>query len=98
MVSFDLQKEEAEGLVEITLDVLKPRELSMIDIANKLSELEGITKIEVASKEVEIEAEKILINIVGNKLNFQRIMESIEDMGVAVHGIEKVLYKKRGSS
>jgi hypothetical protein len=78
----------------LVLDTLKPHEPSIIDMAAQLSELAGISAVNISIYEMDRKVENAKITIEGESIVYQRVMEIIADLGGAVHSIDEVVAGK----
>ena len=75
----------------MVLDTLKPHEPSIIEMAGELSELEGITAVNISIYEIDRKVENAKITIEGESISYRRVLEVIEEMGGAVHSVDEVV-------
>ena len=78
----------------LVLDTLKPHEPSIIEMADQLSELAGISAVNVSIYEMDRKVENAKITIEGDSISYPRVLEVIEEMGGAVHSIDEVVAGK----
>ncbi|MFO8074216.1 MAG: DUF211 domain-containing protein [Polyangia bacterium] len=74
----------------LVLDVLKPYEPSVIELANDISDLAGISGTNVAVMEIDREVESVKITIKGDEIIFDDVRETIEKNGATIHSVDKV--------
>jgi hypothetical protein len=79
----------------LVLDTLKPHEPNIIDLANVLSELEGIYAVNISIYELDRKVENAKITIEGEDISFDRVSNLIEDMGGTIHSIDEVVAGKK---
>ena len=75
----------------LVLDTLKPHEPSIIDVAGQLSELEGISAVNISIYEIDRKVENAKISIEGDSISYPRVLELIEELGGTVHSIDEVV-------
>jgi len=75
----------------LVLDVLKPHKPSILEMAEKLSEVENVSSVNTILYEIDEKVENIKITIVGDKLDFDRINDRIEELGGSVHSIDEAV-------
>jgi hypothetical protein len=75
----------------LVLDTLKPHEPSIIEMADQLSELEGVSAVNISIYEMDRKVENAKITIEGEDIAHLRVVEVIEDLGGAVHSIDEVV-------
>lgn len=82
-------------LRRVVLDVLKPHHPSIIDLARKLSLLEGISGVNCTLEEVDQETESIKITIEGNAIDFDVMEQAISEFGAVIHSVDSVSAGKK---
>ena len=83
------------GLKLLVLDVLKPSEPSIVEMAKKLSDMEGVEGVEISVREVDRRVETVKITIEGTNLNFDKINSALDRYGATIHSIDKVASGKK---
>lgn len=78
----------------LVLDTLKPHEPSIIEMADQLSELQGVVAVNISIYEMDRRVENAKITIEGENLSYTQVLEIIEEMGGAVHSIDEVVAGK----
>jgi hypothetical protein len=78
----------------LVLDTLKPHEPNIIDLANILSELEGISAVNISIYELDRKVENAKITIEGEAISYENVSLVIEEMGAAIHSIDEVVAGK----
>ncbi len=78
------------GIKRIILDVLKPHEPSIIELAERLSSLEGISGVNISLEEVDAETDSIKITIEGNDIKYDLVKKEIDNCGASIHSIDGV--------
>ncbi|MGC9350081.1 MAG: DUF211 domain-containing protein [Anaerolineae bacterium] len=74
----------------LVLDTLKPHDPSIIDLADQLSNLEGISAVNISIYEMDRKVENAKITIEGEAIDFQMVTGLIEEMGGAIHSVDEV--------
>ena len=74
----------------LVLDVLKPHEPTVIEYADKITELDGITGLTVNVMEIDNKTQSIEISVEGDDVPYEGIREIIEALGGAVHSVDQV--------
>ena len=75
----------------LVLDVLKPHNPSIIDLAGELSELSGVEAVNISIYEIDQRVENAKITLEGPNLNYDDVLKIIGDNGGAVHSIDEVV-------
>jgi len=78
------------NLRRLVLDVLKPLEPSIVELAQALADAEGVDGVNISIYEIDRRVENAKITIEGHALPFQEIGDIIEENGGAVHSIDEV--------
>ena len=78
----------------LVLDTLKPHNPSIIEMAAQLSELPGISAVNISIYELDRKVENAKITIEGEDISFEQVESLIERMGGAVHSIDEVVAGK----
>ncbi len=78
----------------LVLDTLKPHEPSIIEWADQLSELSGITAVNISIYEMDRKVENAKITIEGEDISYSIVEEIINEMGGAIHSIDEVVAGK----
>ncbi len=79
---------------KIVLDVLKPHDPDISQLAVKLAGLGGVDGINISVYEMDKEVENIKITIEGSSLNLEKIKEVISRASGTVHSIDEVVAGK----
>lgn len=75
----------------LVLDVLKPYEPSIIDLAQQLSNLEGIDGVNISIYEIDRKVENAKVTIQGKNIIYDDVLRVIQDNGGAVHSIDEAV-------
>jgi uncharacterized protein len=75
----------------LVLDTLKPHEPDIIEMATQLSELDGITAVNISIYEMDRKVENAKITIEGEQISYPDVLALIEEMGGAIHSIDEVV-------
>jgi hypothetical protein len=79
----------------LVLDVLKPHHPTIVELARKLSVLEGVSGVNCSLEEVDQETESIKITIEGSALDFDAIESAISETGAVIHSVDSVSAGKK---
>jgi hypothetical protein len=79
----------------LVLDVLKPHHPSIVELARKISVLEGVSGVNCTLEEVDQETESIKITIEGNAIDFDVVEQSISETGAVIHSVDSVSAGKK---
>lgn len=75
----------------LVLDTLKPYEPGIVDLAEKLSDMDGVTAVNISIYEMDRKVENVKITIEGESIPTKEVMDLIADEGGAVHSIDEVV-------
>jgi len=75
----------------VVLDVLKPHDPSIIELAGELSDLSGVEAVNISIYEIDRRVENAKITIEGNDLNYDDVLKIIGENGATVHSIDEVV-------
>jgi hypothetical protein len=75
----------------LVLDTLKPHDPTIIEVADRLSELEGVSAVNISIYEMDRKVENAKITIEGENISYPQVAEIIAEMGGAVHSIDEVV-------
>jgi Uncharacterized protein conserved in archaea len=82
-------------LTKLVLDVLKQlKEPTIIELAYRLLELDGIKSVDIEIKEIDVETLSLTITIEGSNIDFEKVRGTLEKLNVVVHGINKIYVSK----
>jgi hypothetical protein len=75
----------------LVLDTLKPHEPGIIEMADQLSDLEGVSAVNISIYEIDRKVENAKITIEGEQIVYPQVRGLIEDMGGAIHSVDEVV-------
>lgn len=78
------------NIKRMILDVLKPHTPSIIDLAERLGNLEGITGVNISLEEVDKDTDSVKITIEGSNVNYDLVNKTISECGAVIHSIDGV--------
>jgi len=78
----------------LVLDTLKPIEPSIVDLAKRLSVLDGISAVNISIAEIDHKVENAKITIEGDDIHYVFVKTLIEDLGGSIHSIDEVVAGK----
>jgi len=77
-------------LRRLVLDVLKPLEPSIDQVACMLADTEGVDGVNISIYEIDRRVENAKVTIEGHDLHFEKIAEIIAENGGSIHSIDEV--------
>jgi hypothetical protein len=78
----------------LVLDVLKPHEPTIIELASQLSDLDGVEAVNISIYEIDLRVENAKITIEGENINYEIVDHVIQENGGTVHSIDEVVAGK----
>lgn len=78
-------------LRRLVLDVLKPHAPSVVELASRLADLDGVESVNVSVVETNSKVENVKITLEGAELPHATVLEVIHDFGAAVHSVDEVV-------
>jgi hypothetical protein len=78
----------------VVLDTLKPMEPTIIEIAQKMSVIDGVSSVNISIVEIDLKVENAKITIEGDNINYGEVEKLIQDMGASIHSIDEVVAGK----
>lgn len=78
----------------VVLDVLKPHDPSIIELSQRLASLPGVDGVNIMIYEVDRMVENAKITIEGSDLDYEVILDTVEDGGGTVHSIDEAVAGK----
>ncbi len=74
----------------LILDVLKPHTPSIIELAERLGCLDGISGVNISLEEVDAETDSVKITIEGGSIDYEKVKKEIDGCGAVIHSIDGV--------
>jgi len=74
----------------LVLDILKPHQPSILELASQLSVLKGIDGVDVTVYEIDSSVENVKVTIKGENIIYEQITQVIDEIGASIHSIDKV--------
>ena len=78
------------NIKRIILDVLKPHTPSVIEVAERISDLEGISGVNISLEEVDAKTHSVKITIEGSHIEYDKVQRVLSGCGAEVHSIDGV--------
>ena len=77
--------------VEYDIDVLKPHQPSIDDVARTLEKLKGVRFVSIKVDEIDQKTTSIFVTIKGTgDMSIDEITQTLEEMNCAVHSVDRV--------
>ncbi len=74
----------------LVLDVLKPLEPDIVEVAKALVEAFPSVHVHLLVKEVDAKTETIVVDIEGNDLDLSAIKQTLNSLGASLHSVDEV--------
>ena len=78
-------------VLRLVLDVLKPHNPSIIQLAEELSELSGVEAVNISIYEMDQRVENAKITVEGKDIDYETVLKVIGEVGGTVHSIDEVV-------
>jgi len=75
----------------LVLDTLKPHNPSIIEMASQISDMDGVSAVNISIYEVDRKVENAKITVEGSDISSGDVMDLIEELGGAVHSVDEVV-------
>ena len=77
------------------MDVLKPHEPPIHDLASKLASLHGVDRASVSLAEIDQSTESVKVSLEGTEISIDIVRKSLEELGAVIHSIDEVSVAKK---
>ena len=78
------------NIKRIILDVLKPHNPSILEIADRIGNLEGISGVNISLEEMDAKTHSVKVTIEGTDIKYGLVQEAISSCGAEIHSIDGV--------
>jgi len=78
------------SIKRVVLDVLKPHEPNVLELANAIAELGDDYWVRLTVIELDKNTETLQLEVTGNDLDFPLIESRLKEMGASLHSIDEV--------
>jgi hypothetical protein len=82
-------------MTRIVLDVLKPHEPPIHELASRLVSLQGVDRASVSLAEIDQSTESVKVSIEGTGVAIDSIRKTLEELGAVIHSIDEVSVAKK---
>ena len=79
----------------LVLDVLKPHNPSILEMAKRLGALKGIEGVTCSLEEVDQETESVKVIVEGPQVDFDKVSDTIRQVGGVIHSVDVVSAGKK---
>jgi hypothetical protein len=74
----------------VLMDVLKPRELSIVELAKALGAVDAEGEVEIIVSEVDSKTETLKVTIRGANIDYESVSKIMDRYGVSIRGIDEI--------
>lgn len=78
----------------MVIDTLKPRDVSIVEIAHSLINLNSITHVEINVAEIDVKTETLRITLVGENIDLKEVEKTLEKHAAVIRSIDFVAAEK----
>ena len=79
-------------LRRLVLDMMKPHELTIVDIADSVADIgPGVSGVNAVLIETDRQVDNVKLTVEGEDVNFERVEGTITDLGGTIHSIDEVV-------
>jgi hypothetical protein len=78
------------AIKQVLLDALKPRDLSLVDLAKAVGSSDGVEEVDIVVSEVDSRTETIKITVKGQRINYDALAKIMDHQGVSIRGIDDI--------
>ena len=75
----------------LVLDVLKPHDPSIVDLADRISDMVGVEAVNISIYEMDRKVENAKITIEGKNVLYEEVLSIIEANGGTIHSLDEVV-------
>jgi hypothetical protein len=81
-------------IARLVLDVLKPREPEIQELASRLVSLTGMDSVSISVAEIDQSTESVKVSAEGVDINIDAVRKTLEELGAVIHSVDEVTVKK----
>ena len=78
------------SIKRLILDVLKPHTPSIIELAERIGDLPGISGVNISLEETDAETDSVKITVEGTDISYKSVKKEISECGAVIHSIDGV--------
>ena len=86
---------EMSQIRRLVLDVLKPHEPTNVEVASAIGDLQDVDGVNLSLYEVDQQTENVKITVEGNNVNYNLVVQTIENLGGVVHSVDEIIAGKK---
>jgi len=78
------------AIKRVLMDVLKPREVSLVDLSVALCSAGGVEEVDIVVAEVDAMTETVKLTLRGSSIKYDEVTKVLKEQGMAVKGIDEI--------
>jgi len=78
------------AIKRMIMDVLKPREVSLVEFTSTVCKAGGVEEVDVIVREVDAMTETIKLTLLGSSIRFDDVTKTLKEQGMAIRGIDEI--------
>lgn len=86
---------EMSQIKRLVLDVLKPHEPTNVEVASAIGDLQDVDGVNLSLYEVDQQTENVKITVEGTNVNYNLVLQTIENLGGVVHSVDEIIAGKK---
>jgi hypothetical protein len=79
----------------LVLDVLKPHEPTNVEVASAIGDIKDVDGVNLSLYEVDQQTENVKITVEGANVNYDLVLQTIENLGGVVHSVDEIIAGKK---
>jgi uncharacterized protein len=79
----------------VVLDVLKPHEPTNVQVASAIGDIQDVDGVNLSLYEVDQQTENVKITVEGTDVDFDLVLQTIENLGGVVHSVDEIIAGKK---
>lgn len=86
------------NLKKLVLDVVKGlNKPTLVELADEIVKIKGVADVKISVSETDMEVMGLTVTIDGDGIEFDNLIESVEESGCAIRSIDEVVVTKAAS-
>jgi hypothetical protein len=74
----------------LVLDVLKPHEPAMVELAQQLVAVDGVDGVNATVVEIDRKVENVKLTVEGAAIDYGAVNETIDEFGATIHSVDEL--------
>ena len=84
----------SQGVKRLVLDVLKPYQPTLLEIALHLGSTQSVEELNIALVEVNHNTKNLRVTIEGDAIELNRVEKAVKDCGASIQSVDEVVVRK----